>query len=143
MDKHHIAHYGIAVALAAGIGGVVYFNPMAPRTWPMLTSAQALAIIQGFSKIAGGDKTINVYCIDRDCDKISASLHEAGRSSGVKVTVDRPWQAADGVSVGAKTQAVADALAKAVHDGSNGSLKADPVDGQLDEYISFGHFVAE
>jgi hypothetical protein len=143
MDVHHKALYGISAAIAASVAGVVYFDPMAPKTWPTLSSPQATAIVENISKILGKEETVNLYCIDRDCNKITVALRKAGDAAKIMVKTDRPWQAEDGISVGAKTQETADALAKAVEKGSDGLLKPDAVDKQPSPYISFGHFTAE
>lgn len=146
MDKHHVAHYGIGAALAASVGAVFHFMPATPTTWPTLTATQAVDVVVGMSQVLGTlgtDKPILIYCIDRDCNKITVALRQAGAKANVKVVTDRPMSVEDGLSVGADTQEKADALAKAVKDATNGLLAPDPVDKHPSPYLSFGHFAAE
>lgn len=141
MDKHDVAHYGIAGALVAALGaGGAYFVHAQQKTWPTLTDKQAVDIIKNVGVVLGKDQPVNVYCIDRECNKIARQLRAAGRSINVAVKTDRPWSSQDGVSVGGKTDADAEAIKSAVEHYSDGLLRPEAIPNQP-PYISFGHFV--
>lgn len=139
MDKHDVAHYGIAGAVVAALGAGFYTMPHTEKTWPDLTSAQALSIVRNAHK-AIPDETLNVYCADRECNKLVKALRDAAASDKIKFHSERPFSVPDGPSVGAKTQETADQIAKAVSEGSDSSIKPMAVPGQPLPYISFGHF---
>lgn len=141
MDRHDIAHYGSSVALAGGIAASVMMHPKEPASWPVVTADQAAAIVTQ-AKAVIGDDTLNVYCMDRDCGKITAVLRRAADTLHVKFHSERPIAVPDGPSVGAKTQADADKIALAVKTATNGAIDPDAVANQPVTYISFGRFVS-
>ena len=122
MDLHHIAHYGIAAALAGGLAFVsVHSAPAIKGAYAPLTASEEATI--GSALAATGIPNLTVYCIDRKCEAIADSVAEAAGSARVAAKVEASVVAPDGVSVGAKDPETAKALAKAVYEGSQHALE--------------------
>lgn len=140
MDKHDVAHYGLTGAVIAAMSSFAYFKPLDQKTWPTLTDKQASQIVRNVADVIP-NQTLNVYCADRECHKLVRALEKHASAAKVAFHTEILLGGEDGPSVGAGTQATADALAKAVRDGSDGLIKPDAVPDQQAPYIAFGHFV--
>jgi hypothetical protein len=131
MDKHDIAHYGIAGALLVTIGGVYAVTPSkAPELYPTVTASAAAVFASQVKALL--PEGIHVYCAEVSCDR---AAHLIAKSLGVKSV--RPISIPDGVTVAAKTQADAAGLAKIVHDTLHLNV-ADAVQSKYEVYLGFG-----
>ena len=138
MDLHHIAHYGIAAALAGGLAFVsVHSAPAIKGAYAPLTSSEEATL--GAAIAATNVPALTVYCIDRKCEAVADSVVEAAESAHVEAKFEVSVVAPDGVSVGAKDPETAKALAKVVYEGSQHALEPRiSVEPSTVAFVSFG-----
>lgn len=141
MDKHDVAHYGIAGAVGAALVGLYSVMPTEQPAWPSLTKQEAADVV---SAIGSASPKFGVYCADEACTKIARSLVKAGKAKGFTVDYEVPLTSMNNLQVGAPTEAEANKIKAAVEKASDGKLKVDTVfaQGQL-YYISFGHIAKD
>jgi len=131
INPHHIAHYGIAAALAAALG-VVYTEMPSPARdpWKAVTADKARVFADSVKgKFRGG---VNVFCMETQCRRAASVI---AKDMGEDFT--RPLYLPNGLTVGSPTQEDADKLAKYVK-SAFGIDVADAVPNQPNNYIAFG-----
>ena len=130
MDRHHIAHYALAAALALGLGGVALRAPVvvnaehvgraSAHVWTPLTPAQQAGLAAALAPLRL--QALGVYCLDDRCDDLAEDVEAAAKAAGASPVIERPITADPGVTVGAADSVAALALADAIRAGTGGAL---------------------
>lgn len=139
MDSHHVAHYGIAAALAAGLVGVFWHTPAAPPTWPLLGAEKASAVVTAAVQSVHNHAAM-ILCASPACKGITRELLKAAKEAHLDVEQDTSATALpEGLTVAAFAIADGAALKAAIEKSSGGALKVRDVMAPYGEtYISFG-----
>ena len=151
MDRHDIAHYVIAAAIAIGGGSALYREAASPKLvnalhvtraraelWSPLSDSETETLSGALGKLR--IPRLHVFCVGINCQDIAADVSAAARRAGIESSVDLAFSADPGLSVGSPDADQAAAIASAIGPvlGKQSKPKATQDKRMRDAYITFG-----